>query len=498
MKRNRFLPIVLILAVMLIGLVLSRIVPGDKEPGENTSNWTSEHTVDSDGSKEENSKADNGKTLDDGFILVNAGTFIMGSPEGENWRIDDEKEHEVSISSFFADAYETTQKEYERIMGENPSSFIGENLPVENISWLDAVEFANKKSTDVGLTPVYSVTSDGVSWDMSSNGYRLPTEAEWEFLCRAGTNTPFNLEKSIDATEANFYGHYPYEIEENYFNDSVLDARPGEYRQTTVAVGSFTPNAWGFYDCHGNVNEWCWDYYGEYEDEQINPTGTSSGSRHVYRGGGWNDFAKNMRSAYRAAGQADMASYNIGLRLVRNAGDERNGIVVAKEMIPERSAGGKVLIAYFSWGGNTRGVAEEIQKQTGADIFEISPVKPYSSDYNTVLMEAQEDQHNQARPELNDHVDNMDDYDIILLGYPNWWASIPMPIASFLEEYDFSGKEIIPFCSHGGGRFGQSITAIAKLAPDANIGEGLSVHYSGGGSLPDDVSQWLSQNNIKK
>lgn len=106
-------------------------MPGDKEPGENTSNWTSEHTVDSDGSKEENNKADNGKTLDDGFILVNAGNFIMGSPEGENWRIDDEKEHEVSISSFFADAYETTQKEYERIMGENPSSFIGENLPEE-------------------------------------------------------------------------------------------------------------------------------------------------------------------------------------------------------------------------------------------------------------------------------------------------------------------------------------------------------------------------------
>lgn len=193
-----------------------------------------------------------------------------------------------------------------------------------------------------------------------------------------------------------------------------------------------------------------------------------------------------------------MASYNVGLRLVRNAGDDKSGIVVAKEEIPERSAGGKVLIAYFSWSGNTKGVAEEIQKQTGADIFEISPVKPYSSDYNTVLMEAQEDQHNQARPELNGYVDNMDDYDIILLGYPNWWASIPMPIASFLEEYDFSGKEIIPFCSHGGGRFGQSITAIAKLAPDANIGEGLSVHYSGGGSLPDDVSQWLSQNNIKK
>ena len=113
-------------------------------------------------------------------------------------------------------------------------------------------------------------------------------------------------------------------------------------------------------------------------------------------------------------------------------------------------------------------------------------------------MEAQEDQHNQARSELSDHVENMDEYDTILLGYPNWWASIPMPIASFLEEYDFSGKRIIPFCSHGGGRFGQSLTAIAKLAPDADMGEGLSVHYSGGSSLSDDIQKWLDVNGINK
>ena len=156
------------------------------------------------------------------------------------------------------------------------------------------------------------------------------------------------------------------------------------------------------------------------------------------------------------------------------------------------------MIAYFSWGGNTRGIAQEIQSQTGADLFEISPVEPYSTDYNTVLMETQEDQHNQARPELFDHVDNMDDYDTILLGYPNWWASIPMPIASFLEEYDFSGKRIIPFCSHGGGRFGQSLTAIAKLAPDADMGEGLSVHYSGGSTLSEDIQNWLDINGINK
>lgn len=80
--------------------------------------------------------------------------------------------------------------------------------------------------------------------------------------------------------------------------------------------------------------------------------------------------------------------------------------------------------------------------------------------------------------------------------YPNWWASIPMPIASFLEEYDFAGKTIIPFCSHGGGRFGQSLTAIAKLTPDADMGEALSIHYSGGSSMPEDVSSWLAENGI--
>jgi len=186
--------------------------------------------------------------------------------------------------------------------------------------------------------------------------------------------------------------------------------------------------------------------------------------------------------------------YNLGLRLVRNAAS-MEGTVTAQETI-SGAAGGKVLIAFFSWGGNTRGIAHEIQRQTGADLFEITLTEPYSGDYNTVLMEAQRDQHDQARPEIAEHIDSMDDYDVILLGYPNWWASIPMPIASFLEEYDFSGKQILPFCSHGGGRFGQSLTAIAKLAPEADIGEGLSVHYSGGSGLADNVSAWLARNGI--
>ncbi len=192
----------------------------------------------------------------------------------------------------------------------------------------------------------------------------------------------------------------------------------------------------------------------------------------------------------------DQGSFHIGIRLVRNA-QAGSGTVsgAGGQQIP--NSGGKILIAYFSWGGNTEGVAEEIRRQTGADLFEIELVHPYSDSYNTVLDQAQHDQNIQARPEIKNKVKNFDQYDTILIGYPNWWASIPMPIASFLEEYDFSGKTIIPFCSHGGGRFGQSLTAIAKLAPNAAMGEGFSIHYSGGSALSADVEAWLKRNNIQ-
>lgn len=185
------------------------------------------------------------------------------------------------------------------------------------------------------------------------------------------------------------------------------------------------------------------------------------------------------------------------IRLVLNAAPGSGSVSGTGTQNTSADGNGKILIAYFSWGGNTEGVAKEIQSQTGADIFEITMVHPYSSDYNTVLDEAQRDQNAQARPELANHADNMDEYDIVMVGYPNWWASIPMPVASFLEEYDFSGKTILPFCSHGGGRFGQSLTAIAKLAPNAAIGEALSIHYSGGSELSGDVSDWLNSNNIQ-
>ena len=114
----------------------------------------------------------------------------------------------------------------------------------------------------------------------------------------------------------------------------------------------------------------------------------------------------------------------------------------------------KILIVFYSWGGNTRGIAREIRKITGADIFEIRLEVPYSDDYNTCLMEAQSDQHKNARPKIDAEIKNFEQYDTILLGYPNWWASVPMPIATLLQSYDFSGKTIIPFASHGGGRMG--------------------------------------------
>lgn len=430
------------------------------------------------------------------FVLITGGTFNMGSLYTEAWRSEDEVRHTVTVSDFYMSIYEVTQAEYAEVTGYNPSSFSGDDLPVEMVSWMDAVRYCNARSEKEGLMPAYTIEGQTVTWNRAANGYRLPTEAEWEYACRAGTETPFNTETSISAEEANYYGHYPYEIEDNYFSQGNLSTKPGEYRQTTVTVNSFSPNSWGLYNMHGNVGEWVWDYYGDYStSEQEDPTGAETGTLRVYRGGGWNDFAKNMRSAYRAAMAEDKGSFNIGIRLVRNATDISGSIISVGTQSMDNEDG-KILIAFFSWGGNTKGIAEEIQVQTGADLFEIESVNPYSSDYNTVLDEAQRDQNAQARPELAAHVENMEDYDTIILGYPNWWASIPMPIASFLEEYDFAGKTIIPFCSHGGGRFGQSLTAIGKLVPGAVMGEALSVHYSGGNSLPEDVSTWLKENGI--
>lgn len=438
------------------------------------------------------------------FVLIQGGTFQMGSPESEDWRSNDETLHRVTVAPFYLARHEVTQKAYREVTGKNPSSFSGDELPVESVTWLEAVEFCNALSLREGRTPAYTVSGGGaqVAWNRAANGYRLPTEAEWECAARAGTSTPFYSRKTPGADDVNFYGHYPYQIEQNYFNDSVLETRPGVYRAKTLAVGSFAPNPNGLYDIYGNVGEWCFDYYASYGTAaQTNPAGAASGTRRVYRGGGWNDFGKNLRSAYRAAMPQANSSHSVGIRLAVSADASLSDTVTTREAAPVQTAAKtkKALIVYYSWGGNTRGVAKEIQRQTGFDTAELALVTPYSTNYNTVLNEAQRDQRSQARPKLRNDIapDKWAEYDTILIGYPNWWASIPMPIATFLESHDFSGKRILPFCSHGGGRFGQSLTAIAKLAPRAHLAEGLSVHYSGGATLPKDVEAWLRKTGAK-
>lgn len=222
------------------------------------------------------------------FVLIQGGSFTMGSPESEDWRSNDEVQHRVTVASFYMSKYEVTQKRYREAMGKNPSNFTGDDLPVENVTWLEAVEFCNALSKKEGRTPVYTISGGGtvVSWDRAANGFRLPTEAEWEYAARAGTTTPFYSRKVPGADDVNFYGHYPYQIEQNYFNDSALETRPGVYRGKTVAVGSFSASPNGLYDIYGNVGEWCFDFYGDYGTaSQTNPTGAATGTRRVNRGG---------------------------------------------------------------------------------------------------------------------------------------------------------------------------------------------------------------------
>lgn len=167
-----------------------------------------------------------------------------------------------------------------------------------------------------------------------------------------------------------------------------------------------------------------------------------------------------------------------------------------KNAIAAEAGDKKSLVIFYSWSGNTRGVAAQIHQKVGGDLVELELTTPYSTNYNTCLDEAKRDQQQGARPELKTRIPDISRYDVVYLGYPNWWATIPMPIASLLEAYDFSGKTIAPFCSHGGGRLGQSVTDIAKLAPSARITEGLSVHYSGGSSLSRDIDSWLGKNGL--
>jgi len=248
------------------------------------------------------------------FVRINGGTFTMGSPESEPEREDDETQRSVTISSFYMCKYHVTQAEYQTIMGNNPSVYEGPNLPVNNITWFEAIDYCNKLSKKDGLEPVYTVTGIGedrlVSWNRDANGYRLPTEAEWEFACRAGTKTPFSTGNNINTRQANYNGKYPY-------NNNAI----GTYLDGMLSVGSFTANPWGLYDMHGNANEWCWDWYDVYPiGAQTDPQGVSYKTEQgrVVRGGSFSNSGSELRSANRSSYKPNETIPQIGFRVVRN------------------------------------------------------------------------------------------------------------------------------------------------------------------------------------
>jgi formylglycine-generating enzyme required for sulfatase activity len=203
--------------------------------------------------------------------------------------------------------YPVTQKEWYEVMGSNirqQRDLVntkwsirgeGDNYPMYFVSWFEAVDYCNARSIKEGLTPAYTRDKNNVTWNRDANGYRLPTEAEWEYACRAGTSTTYTMGNTINESLANFNG------------------------TGTKPVGSFQPNNWGLYDMHGNVWEWCWDRYGRYSNtSQIDPDGSSSGSSRVTRGGCWNNNSSRiLRSANRNDLNPNTQRDGIGFRVVR-------------------------------------------------------------------------------------------------------------------------------------------------------------------------------------
>jgi formylglycine-generating enzyme required for sulfatase activity len=239
------------------------------------------------------------------FVLISAGNFAMGSqlsPEEVARRYggkaeyfkDEQPRHPVEITKpFYLQTTEVSQAQWEKVMGNNPSRFkdCGEECPVEQVSWYDAQKFISKLNQMEG-----------------TNKYRLPTEAEWEYACRAGTTTPFFTGDCISTDQANYNGNYPGE-----------NCPKGQYQEKTVEVGSFQPNAWGLYDMHGNVWEWCQDWYGDYPTGLItNPKGPDKGEYRVLRGGSWNYRARSIRSAIRFRNNPGDRYYGLGFRVARD------------------------------------------------------------------------------------------------------------------------------------------------------------------------------------
>jgi sulfatase modifying factor 1 len=224
------------------------------------------------------------------FVDIPAGTFNMGSPSTEKGRKDDEIQHQVTLNAFKMSKYCITFEQYdafcEATNRNKPWGMKRGNLPVSQVTWYDAQAFAE--------------------W----MGCRLPTEAEWEYAARANTSTPFYTGDCLTSEQANFNGNEPY-----------TNCGKGKFRKEALPVGSFPPNAFGLYEMHGNIWEWCNDWYGEYDiDKKINPKGPDEGTNKIFRGGGWGNQAWECRSAYRGGGglHPKTRGAGIGFRIVKD------------------------------------------------------------------------------------------------------------------------------------------------------------------------------------
>jgi formylglycine-generating enzyme required for sulfatase activity len=245
------------------------------------------------------------------FVFLPVGSFLMGSPDHEWGSRNDEQQHPVTISRrFFLGKYEVTQAQWQAVTGSNPSFLYDcPDCPVENITWYEAVAFCNAVSKTLGFRPAYTIRDTIVTWDPASDGIRLPTEAEWEYACRAGTGSVFYTGDCLDTGQANYLGYDPQK-----------GCEKGLWRGQAVEVGGFAPNAWELHDMHGNVSEWVWDWH-SFPTHQpvVDPRGPAAGIERVIRGGNWHDLGRNCRSAVRHKARPDRRFSHVGLRLARSA-----------------------------------------------------------------------------------------------------------------------------------------------------------------------------------